>query len=60
MATPFVAATVALILAKRPDATMRQITQALRRGVDRIDGQRGFTNELGAGRLNIAQTLAQF
>jgi subtilisin family serine protease len=58
MATPFVAATVALMLAKRPNATVRQITQALRRGADRIDGQRGFTNELGYGRLNVAQTLA--
>jgi hypothetical protein len=58
MATPFVAATVALILAKRPDATVRQISQALRQGVDRVAGQRRFTNELGYGRLNIAQTLA--
>jgi hypothetical protein len=58
MATPFVAATVALMLAKAPNATVRQITRALQRGADRIDGRKRFTAELGHGRLNIARTLA--
>jgi hypothetical protein len=58
MATPFVTATVALLLAKKPSATHAQIRNALRRGAEPIGGQRGFTEELGYGRLNLPRTLA--
>ena len=57
MAAPFVAAAVALMIAKKPSATPTQIARALHRGADRIDGQTGFTSQLGHGRLNVARAL---
>jgi hypothetical protein len=59
MATPFVTATVALLLAKRPNASLATIVDALRAGADLIDGQAGFTQQLGYGRLNIRKALAR-
>lgn len=59
MATPFVTATVALMLAKRPGATLREIVDALHQGCDPPAGQVGFTQQLGHGRLNIRKTLAR-
>jgi subtilisin family serine protease len=58
MATPFVTAAVALMLAKKPTATVAQIRRALQRGVNRVDGQTGFNNDYGYGRLNIPKCLA--
>jgi subtilisin family serine protease len=59
MATPFVTATVALMLAKRPNATLPKIVDAMHQGCDPIAGQVGFTQQLGHGRLNIRKTLAR-
>jgi subtilisin family serine protease len=59
MATPFVAATAALILAKRPDATPAAVRRALTGGADRVPGQRGFNHEVGYGRLNVKNALAR-
>jgi len=58
MATPFVAAAAALILAKKPDLPPAQVKRYLERGADKVPGQRGFSEEFGHGRLNIAKTLA--
>ncbi len=58
MATPFVTATVALMLAKRPDATVDQIRAALEAGAAKVNGQRSFNEEFGHGRLNIFASLA--
>jgi len=58
MATPFVTATVALMLAKRPKATVTDIRNALRKGADPIPGQQGFDHEHGHGRLNVRKSLA--
>lgn len=58
MATPFVSATVALMLARRPRATRDQVAEALREGADLVDGQAGFTEEYGHGRLNVRRALA--
>jgi subtilisin family serine protease len=58
MATPFVTAAVALMLAKKPSATVAQIRRALAQGVDRVDGQTGFNDEYGHGRLNVVKCLA--
>lgn len=57
MATPFVTGAVALMFAKKPTATVAEITTALKSGVDLCPGQTGFTNELGHGRLNIKKAL---
>ncbi len=57
MATPFVAAAVALLLAKRPGATLADIKNALQKSAVKISGQTGFTNELGYGLLNITNAL---
>jgi subtilisin family serine protease len=59
MATPFVAAASALLLAKRPGATRTQVRRALVAGADRTPGQRGFSPEFGWGRLNVAAALAR-
>jgi subtilisin family serine protease len=59
MATPFVTATVALLLAKKVNATPSLVTEALHRGADRVVGVTGFTETYGHGRLNIRKTLAQ-
>ena len=57
MATPFVAATVGLLFAKKPTATVAQIVAALKAGTDRVPGQAGFTEEFGHGRLNLKKAL---
>jgi subtilisin family serine protease len=57
MAAPFVAATVALMFAKRPAATVAQVVAALQAGVDRVQGHAGFTDEYGHGRLNVKKAL---
>ena len=58
MASPHVAATAVLILAKRPSATVAQVRRALTRGADKVPGQRGFDTALGYGRLNVRGALA--
>jgi hypothetical protein len=58
MATPFVTAAVALLLAKRPTATRARIIQALQAGADKVAGQQGFSEEYGHGRLNLRRSLA--
>jgi subtilisin family serine protease len=58
MATPHVAATAALLLARRPGATVAQVRRALTRGADRLPGQRGFDAARGHGRLNVRRALA--
>jgi hypothetical protein len=57
MATPFVAATVALLLAKRPSASLTQIVGALHQGADKVLEQAGFNNRFGHGRLNVRRSL---
>lgn len=59
MATPFVAATAALILAKRPQATVSRVARVLREGADRVPGQSGVSEQFGHGRLNAKRTLAK-
>jgi subtilisin family serine protease len=56
MATPFVAAAAALILANSPEATVDDVRRALVRGADRI-GSRRFSENFGYGRLNIWRSL---
>ena len=58
MATPFVTAAVALMLARKPGATVTQIRDALKQGVDLTPGQNGFNNDFGYGRLNLKKALA--
>lgn len=53
MATPFVTAVVALMLAKNPGASRSDVVNALHRSADKIDHQTGFTHQLGYGRLNL-------
>lgn len=57
MATPFVTAAVALLLAKKPSASRKDIVKALTETADQIDGQMGFTEHLGYGRLNLLASL---
>lgn len=57
MATPHVAAAVALLLAKSPNLTPAQVRKRLMDTADPVDGQRGWNEEYGAGRLNIAAAL---
>ncbi len=59
MATPFVVATIALLLAKKPGATRQQVVRALQKGADKVGGLRGFSTRFGHGRLNVAGALAQ-
>jgi subtilisin family serine protease len=59
MATPFVAATAALLLSRRPRATVARVRRALTRGAERVPGQTGFNSEFGHGRLSVAGTLAR-
>jgi hypothetical protein len=58
MATPHVAATVALLLARRPAATVAGLRRALTRSADKVPGQRGFDHTHGHGRLNVRRALA--
>ncbi len=57
MATPFVAATAALIRARRPKTKVGDVRNALVKGADKVSGQSGFTEELGHGRLNVRRSL---
>ncbi len=57
MATPYVAAAVALMLAKNPAATLADITDALERSADKVPGQQGFSKLFGHGRLNVENAL---
>ncbi len=59
MATPFVVATAALLLAKQPAATLNDVTEALEKGADKVSGLRGFSPRFGHGRLNVAGALAR-
>ena len=58
MASPHVAAVAALLLARRPSATVAQVRRALTRGADKVPGQRGFDHTHGHGRLNVGGALA--
>lgn len=58
MATPFVAAAAALLLAKNPALKVPQIKKALQDGADRVPGQAGVNKTYGHGRLNVAKSLA--
>lgn len=58
MATPFVSAAIALLLAKNPNASLTDIRTALQKSAVKIDGQTGFTDELGHGLLNLSGALA--
>ena len=58
MATPHVAAAVALLLAKNPDLDPAEVRKALMESADPVPGQGSFSEEYGAGRLNIAKLLA--
>jgi Subtilase family len=57
MASPFVAAAAALVLAKNPTLTGAQVTKAIQRGADKLPGQTKYTTEAGFGSLNIARSL---
>ena len=58
MATPFVAAAVALIKAKFPNLDPADIKKRLIKSVDRVPNQKtSFTEEYGWGRLNIEAAL---
>lgn len=59
MAAPHVSAAAALLLAKRPQATPSQVRQALRKGADRVPGQRSDNDTYGAGRLNVREALRE-
>jgi subtilisin family serine protease len=58
MAAPFVTAAAALMLARRPTATLEEITRALQTGADKIGGSTHFSEEYGHGRLNLRRSLA--
>jgi subtilisin family serine protease len=58
MATPHVAAAVALMLAKRPKLTPAQVRKKLCASADKVEWQKKRpSNEYGHGRLNIARAL---
>ena len=57
MAAPFVAATVALMLAKNSELTSRQVGDALKKGADKVAGLKRFSTRFGHGRLNVRRTL---
>ena len=57
MATPIVAAAVALMLAKNPAASRVDIVNALHNSATKIGGQINFSNELGHGRLNLPEAI---
>jgi len=59
MAAPHVAATAALLLARRPGATVAQVRRALVRGAHKVPGQRGFDHTHGHGRLDVPGALAK-
>ena len=55
MATPYVAATVALMYSLNPDLTTTQVEEILRETADNSSGK--FTNELGYGKCNPYNAL---
>jgi subtilisin family serine protease len=57
MATPHVAAAAALLLAKSPALGPAALRKRLMETADVVAGQRGWSEEYGAGRLNIAAAL---
>ncbi len=57
MATPFVSAAAALLLAKKPAATRANVRKALVEGADKVPGQTGFNATFGHGRLNVNAAL---
>lgn len=61
MATPLVAGAVALLRAKRPRLSVAEIRNRLQRTADRVAGmgRSHFTNDYGAGRLNVRRLLAE-
>lgn len=58
MATPFVTATVALMLAKNSAASLTDIKTALAHSSVKISGQTGYTIDLGHGRLDLAKAVS--
>ena len=46
MATPFVTATIALMIARMPDATPKQIVNDLKRGADKVSGHGRFSERI--------------
>ena len=59
MATPQVAAAVALLLARTPDLTPSDARRILTDSADHVPGQTGWNRQYGAGRLNIEAALPQ-
>ncbi|MDZ7343208.1 MAG: S8 family serine peptidase [candidate division KSB1 bacterium] len=60
MATPYVAACVALLLAKKNNLTPAKITRLLQTSADKTPYQAGkWNHEYGHGRLNIERALAK-
>jgi hypothetical protein len=57
MATPMVAATAALLVAKKPAATRANIRKALVQGAEKVPGQTKFSTTFGHGRLNVIESL---
>lgn len=57
MAAPQVSGTVALVRSLAPDATAKQVEQAIKHGCERADGQ--SDPDLGAGRLNARNACEQ-
>jgi subtilisin family serine protease len=57
MATPLVAAAIALLLAKDNALTHGDIAQLLRQSADLVPGQLGWDEAHGAGRLNVYRAL---
>jgi subtilisin family serine protease len=58
MATPHVAAAAALLLAKLPALRPADVRRRLMEAADHVPGQTGWSEEYGAGHLNIAAALA--
>ena len=57
MATPYVAAAAALLLAKSPDLTPAQVIRKLTASADRVAGAKKGSAAYGAGRLNVEKLL---
>lgn len=57
MATPHVAAAIALMRAKNPGASNAKLRRALVRSADKVPGQTRFSSTFGHGRLNIRKAL---
>ena len=59
MATPYVTAAAALLMAGQPDRTPAQVTKRLRESATRVSGMNGasWNEELGSGLLNLEAAL---